>query len=130
MQRAIAESEAKLKELQERKRLQQQERPQAATQAAAVNSTHQQGNTVMDNEKKYGLQCREHQPEALANAVRSHVYGRQLGGYKPLMDSYFKATTPALNTLARAGYQTKIDQSTKASLVNIEVKTAARLGLI
>jgi hypothetical protein len=83
--------------------------------------------------------ARANQPEALGDAVRQHVYGRKLGGYRPLLDAYFKANMPSTEALRRGGYETKTEGRTVKNpgveMVQIdgqwmEVRVAARLGLV
>jgi hypothetical protein len=74
---------------------------------------------------------RQHRSEELANAVRQQVYGRKLGAWKPLIDSFLNSNSPSMDAVKHGGFETKTEGG--IDMVNVDgqwmaITTAARLG--
>lgn len=77
----------------------------------------------------------QHQPEKFKNAMSTHVGVRSLNGYRALAKEFLRATTPSAEGLRQAGYETRVDPTSKELLVKYQgtwmgARAAALQGLI
>jgi hypothetical protein len=106
---------------------------EAAYQAQEARVLNEAG-IVADEHEAFKTWARETYPGEFKAAAVAHRHARTLNGWRQLAGKFFQQATPTESALNAAGFATKVDPSTKKTLVRVEgvwmpVDAAARLGI-